>query len=268
MATVELKKVTHISQDPGLCGAATAQMILHSQGLAGATKAVQHQIYEAIQLNTTAKRPTTKKIKTQDCPEWDTQKCAKCAGDGTYTCWCTYPPALESTLNQRGLIVTLTTHADDLDAAARILDCIDLNLAPAVLVEFGNHWVTVTGYETGTGPNDAVLIGGRWVSDIYFRDPNLTDSSGVTIEEWLKDYLSPVVLCGEFVGLHVVIGPAQMAVVPTPTASPTGAAPPATAAPPAPAAPTASRTVQQRAKQPRPARQRRPQTHRRSRGKR
>ncbi len=264
MATVELP-VTHISQDPGLCGAATAQMILHSQGLAGATKAVQHQIFADIQTNTTGKRPTKKKIKTQDCQEWDTQECAKCAGDDTYTCWCTYPQALESTLNQRGLVVTQTTHANDLDAAARILDCIDLNLAPAVLVEFGNHWVTVTGYETGTGPNDAVLIGGRWVSDIYIRDPSLTDSIGVAIDSWLKDYLSPVVLCGDFVGLHVVIGRAQMAVVSTTTASPTGAAPPATA----PAAPTVLRTVRRRKKkQPRPTHRRRPQTQRRSRGKR
>ena len=262
MATVELP-VLHISQDPGLCGAATAQMILHSQGLVGATKAAQHQIFAAIQLNTTAKRPTTKKIKTQDCPEWDTQKCTKCAGNDTYTCWCTYPPALESTLNQGGLVVTQTTHADDLDAAARILDCIDLKLAPAVLVKFGNHWVTVTGYETGTGPNDSVLIGGRWVSDIYFRDPSLTVFSGATIETWLKDYLSPVVLCGDFVDLLVVIGPAPMAVVSTTTASPSGAAPP----PAVPAAPTALPRVRRRKKQPRPPHQR-PQTHRRSRGKR
>ena len=265
MATVELQ-VTHISQDPGLCGAATAQMILHSQSLAGATMAVQHQIFADIQTNTVGKRPpATKKIKTHDCPKWETQQCAKCAGADAFSCWCTYPPALESTLNQRGLIVTLTTHADDLDAAARILDCIDQNLAPAVLVEFGNHWVTVTGYETGTGPNDAVLIGGRWVSDIYIRDPNLTDGSGVTIDSWLKDYLSPVVLCGDFVGLHVVIGRAQMAVVSTTTASPTGSAPSATA----PAAPTELRTVRRRKKkQPRPTHRRRPQTQRRSRGKR
>ena len=264
MATIELQ-VTHISQDPGLCGAATAQMILHSQGLAGATMAVQHQIFADIQTNTVATRPAaTKKIKTHDCPKWATQKCAKCAGADAFSCWCTYPPALERTLIQRGLAVTQTTHASDLDAAARILDCIDLDVAPAVLVEFGNHWLTVTGYETGTGPDDAVLIGGRWISDIYLHDPNLTAGSGVTIAAWLKDYLSPVVLCGDFVGLHVVIGPA-LAAIAAPPAPVAAVAAPAPAATPAPATPP-RRQAQPR--QPRGKRPRSPHRQRRTRAKR
>lgn len=214
-----LVPLTHIRQKPGLCGAATAQMILHSQGLAGISIDEQELIFGEVQANTSATRPT-RNVRPHDCPGWDAQKCTTCAGEPEFTCWCTYPPALEATMVQRGLPVTQTVHQSDLEAAERVLDCIDLQVAPAVLVSNGTHWIAVSGYVTGTGPNDATLIGGRWVSSVAINDPNVATSSDVAIATWLEDYLSPIIQCGDFIGRHVVIGVTATPTIPAPAPAP------------------------------------------------
>ena len=200
--------VTHIAQAPGLCGAATAQMMLHFKGMAAATPAVQQQIFTEIQVRTQGMRPDGN-IRDHDCLPWATQLCDRCQGDPRYTCWCSYPPALTATLHDRGLAVVETRYTDDDDAATvQVLDAIDCGFPPAVLVFNGQHWVAVTGYLTGSGPPDARYVGGRWVTDIMLNDPNLTQPSSVSIDKWFVEHLAPVVLCGPYVNTVVVISDA------------------------------------------------------------
>ena len=73
--------VSHIKQAPGLCGAATAQMMLHYKNLAGKTLAVQLAIFTDIQNATTGARPPDSQVKTHECPKWPKQMCGKCTGE-------------------------------------------------------------------------------------------------------------------------------------------------------------------------------------------
>ena len=77
-----------------------------------------------------------------------------------------------------------------------ILDAVDRGFPPAVLVSNGSHWVTVTGYLPGTGPQDARLIGGRWVSEIHLNDPYEDDISSITVDGWFDEELTPYIIGG------------------------------------------------------------------------
>lgn len=71
--------VTRCEQLPGLCGAATAQMILHFKGLTGPTVETASIVAE-IQANTAGQRPRGK-IHEHDCPAFDNQKRERCTND-------------------------------------------------------------------------------------------------------------------------------------------------------------------------------------------
>lgn len=206
MAVVQLP-IVHIRQAPGLCGAATAQMILHAKGLAVTTPADQQALFGAVQAATQFARPT-RNVARHDCPAWPGQLCTKCPGEAAsvkFRCWCTYPPALKATMSGRGVAVKQRTAADPRTTTAHVIDSIDRNLGAAVLVENGLHWIAVIGYVTGPGPNSR-KINGKWISDLYVHDPNLeTGAMDVPIIEWLEEYLTPVVQCGDFLDKVVAI---------------------------------------------------------------
>ena len=69
----------------------------------------------------------------------------------------------------------------------------------------GSHWVTVTGYLPGTGPQDARLIGGRWVSEIHLNDPYEDDISSITVDGWFDEELTPNIIGGPYIDAVVVI---------------------------------------------------------------
>jgi hypothetical protein len=202
--------VTRIVQKPGLCGAATAQMILHFTSMVGTTQNVQLALWAKIQANTNGNRPAAA-VNPHDCPAWPTQLCDKCAGEQSYTCWCTYPDALRATLTAEGQAVTLSAPFVDTDAAALILRSIDANFPPAVLVKAGLHWLAVAGYQPGDN-GVGRQIDGRFITHIYVRDP----ASGATnheiaIDTWMDDYLAPVIQCGLYRNYHPVIVAAAQA---------------------------------------------------------
>ena len=66
---VELK-VVRFPQKPGLCGAATAQMILFYKGLIGNQVTDQDNLWTLIQGHTVGPRPTGVSIAPTDCPTW------------------------------------------------------------------------------------------------------------------------------------------------------------------------------------------------------
>lgn len=199
MPAVQLP-ITHIRQAPGLCGAATAQMILHAKGLAQNTPADQQALFAGIQAATQGTRPT-RNVAAHDCPQWPSQLCKKCPGEpasAKFKCWCTYPPALKDTMSGRGAAVRQRLAADPKAVTAHVIDSIDRTLGAAVLVENGLHWVCVIGYATGSAA-DSRKINGKWISDIYVHDPNIeTGAMGVPIDEWFDEFLTPVVQCGDF----------------------------------------------------------------------
>ena len=266
MASIELP-VSHIKQAAGLCGAATAQMMLHFKHLAGNTQQVQDDIFEEIQDATGGVRPPDSQVKTHECPQWATQMCGKCTGEPKFTCWCSWPPAVAATLTRYGLNVTERSHqpADVMAAAEQILDAVDRGFPPAVLVSYGSHWVTVTGYVTGTGPQDATLIGARWVSEIHLNDPYEDAISSIAVDAWFAEDLTPNIICGPYINAVVVIGDA-------PPGPHSGGSPPPTT-PDAPAEPAGTRRPphhrQRRRRPPRtPDHPRQPGPRRRSRAKR
>ena len=216
-----------------MCGAATAQMMLHFKGLAGSSPAVQQQIFTDIQNATAGMRPPSSQVRSHECPSWASQMCAKCTGEAKYTCWCSWPPAVTATLRKRGLAVVETSHlpADVMAAAEQILDAVDRGFPPAVLVSNGSHWVTVTGYETGTGPRNATLIGGRWVSAIHLNDPYEDHISSIDVDTWFDEQLTANIVCGRYIDAVVVIADAPpgphtgTAPGPTQSATPTGRKP-------------------------------------------
>lgn len=200
--------IAHIRQKPGLCGATTAQMILHAKGLVTDTEADQVALNKTIQDRTNFKRPT-KNVEDSSCPKWPEQLCTKCPGEPAklkHICWCTYPPALRATMAERGAVVRQRSAADAITLTGHVIDCIDGQQGAAALVENGLHWIAVIGYAEGTGPADSEQIRGRWISDLYVHDPNQeTGATGVPIREWLDTLLTPVLQCGAYRDKVVVI---------------------------------------------------------------
>ena len=100
----------------------------------------------------------------------------------------------------------LTTHANDEAASTQVLRSVDWNLPPAVLVKNGLHWLAVAGYLPGAAEGDGMLIDGRRITDIYVRDPSVGAANHVVgIKVWMREYLAPVIQCGIFQNLLVVI---------------------------------------------------------------
>jgi hypothetical protein len=223
VAVVELP-VVRFEQKPGRCGAATAQMILFFKNLTGNQVSDQDALWAQIQANTAGARPASPPahIDATDCPKWSTQQCDKCPGAQAFKCWCTFPPALLTTLTDTMLPMALTTPPTTQDATASVMASVDFVIPAAALVLNGLHWIAVAGYETD-GTN-AQPIGGRQVSEIYVCDPEVNAANhNVAIDVWMDEWITPVIQCGSFVNSLVVI-----------TATGPWAPPP----PPAPSAPT------------------------------
>ena len=218
MAIVDLS-VVRFEQKPGRCGAATAQMILHYKNLIGSQTTDQDTLWALIQANTGGARPASPpaSIQPHDCPQWISQQCDKCRGAPQFTCWCSYPRALQITLTLYNLPLVLSTPGTDQIATASVIDSVDFDVPPAVLVQFGLHWIAVTGYETD-GAN-AQLINGRSISEIYIHDPAVgVANHSIAMKTWMDEYLSPVIQCGIYRNRLVVI--AATARVPLPVVTP------------------------------------------------
>ena len=201
--------VTRCEQLPGLCGAATAQMILHFKGLTSSTVEIQRALWEQIQANTAGQRPRGK-IHEHDCPAFDNQKCERCRDDRLHTCWCTHPRALEATINDYlNPGVTFTLHRDGRTATAQALASVDAKVPAAVLVYGWVHWLTVIGYTPGEGAGDdsTIIIGGRPITEVYVCDPSTSAGKdhAMAVRTWLNFYLTFPVQCGEFVNQYPVI---------------------------------------------------------------
>jgi hypothetical protein len=214
--------VTLIGQDPGLCGAAVGQMLLHKRGYLGTTMSEQRTLFEKIQNHTYATRPTSGTFESQDCPQWSSQRCDRCQGVTTWTCWCSFPPALVAAVSAAGVSVVEAHFPDDAGAAAAVLAAVDRGFPAFVLALNGQHWVMVTGYVLGTGPQDAVYIGGRWVSDIYVNDPDEDAPLSLQVNTWLTQHIAPVALCGPYVDRMVIVvdGPPGPTTTTTPPSGP------------------------------------------------
>ena len=212
--------VVRFVQKPGLCGAATAQMILHYKNLIGNQVADQDALWGLIKANTGGARPLSPPaiIAAHDCPAFATQQCDKCVGATEFQCWCTVPPALLATLVSYNLPFAMRIAPTRQAATADLIASVDFDIPPAALVQAGLHWIAVAGYETG-GAN-AQMINGRAISSIYIRDPEVGAANhDVPIVTWIEDYITPTVQCGVFLNkLVVIVATAQ---APAPPQAPT-----------------------------------------------
>jgi hypothetical protein len=234
MPTIDLK-IVRFEQKAGLCGAATAQMILFYKKLIGDQVSDQDALWATIQAKTIGVRPPSPpaSIQATDCPTWPTQQCDRCAGAEQYICWCTYPPALLDALLAYSVPMVLSTPATNELVTAAAIASVDFDIPAAVLVRNGLHWVAMDGYETN-GAN-AKLINGRMISEIYLRNPAVGEAAvhSASIDLWLKDYVRPVIQCGLFLNQLVVIAataplpvPLPLLVAPGPQHVPTRKVPP------------------------------------------
>lgn len=204
--------VVRFEQKPGLCGAATAQMILHYKNLIGNQVADQDTLWGQIKTNTGGSRPLSPpaNIAAHDCPAFATQQCDKCVGATIFQCWCTVPPALLATLVSYNLPFAMLIPPSRQAATAGVIASVDFDIPAAALVQAGLHWIAVAGYETD-GPNSQV-INGRNISAIYVRDPEVGAANhNIPIDTWIDDYITPIIQCGSFLNKLTVIvatGPA------------------------------------------------------------
>jgi hypothetical protein len=181
-------------------------MILFYKNLIGDQPADQDTLWTQIKANTAGARPASPPahIQATDCPTWTKQQCDKCEGAQQFVCWCTFPPALLKTLTDFNLPMALMTPPTDQATTASALASVDFNIPAAMLTFFGLHWLAVAGYETD-GVN-AQPIGGRQISEIYVRDPEVGAANhSVAIDVWMDEYCSPVNQCGSFLNQLVVI---------------------------------------------------------------
>jgi hypothetical protein len=214
--------VVRFVQKPGLCGAATAQMILHYKNLIGNQVADQDALWAQITTNTGGARPLSPpaNIASHDCPPFATQQCDKCVGATVFQCWCTFPPALLATLQSYNLPFAMLIPATGQAATADVIASVDFDIPAAALVQAGLHWIAVAGYETG-GANPQ-LIGGRAISAIYIRNPEVgAANQGVPIDTWIDDYMTPTIQCGGFLNKLVVVVATAQAPTPQAPAAPT-----------------------------------------------
>ena len=154
--------VVRLGQKPGLCGAASAQMILNAKGKVGKTKAIEDQLWDEIKANTT---PAGSLVvpSAPPCGTFANQVTEACKPDAL--CWCTYPDALATTINDHlgnaGVSVVLDKDPTGLGLTARIVASISSGIAPAVLVHDATHWVVVYGFLAGGPPPPCSLEASR-----------------------------------------------------------------------------------------------------------
>lgn len=200
--------VVRIGQKPGLCGAACAQMILHSGGKVGKSNAIEDQLWDEIKANTT---PGGNIVvpSPPPCGTFANQVTEACKPDAL--CWCTYPDALATTINDHlgpggGVKVVRDNDATGLGLTARIVASVASGTAPAVLVHNATHWVVVYGFRAG-GVASTLLVGSQNASHVYVHDPEwLATQTLYDIEGFTSEYLDAPVACGVFGGRQIMVG--------------------------------------------------------------
>jgi len=183
------------------CGPAVAQMALTSLGAAGSAPPPtrQEQLWDEIQTETNAKRPSKAGDDASACPPFPEQKCDKF--DGDWFCWSTTPDALRRVLDsgQDKAAYAVTSHDEEAGATEELRRSVDRGVPGAALVYGWQHWVVVDGYLSG-------VDGGT--THICLRDP-LDEKSGdtheVILEDWNSDYLC-FVPAGKYRDKIVVVG--------------------------------------------------------------
>jgi len=198
--------VTFISQQPGLCGAACAQMLLHARGAVGTSLDEQFALWDDIKAHTQRTQPNPHVPRRTVCGSFDNQICER---DGDHAqCWCTHPRALATTLNTRldGASSFAPTAGDEQAVTAIALERIDRGIPSAMLVYGTRHWVIVHGYtpvEEG-----GMVLGNHRVSQIHIRNPQYIDANGAQhafdIDEWMANFMA-VVEFGEYSGRCVIV---------------------------------------------------------------
>ena len=196
--------VTQIRQLPGLCGAASAQMILNARGVIGTSDPEQLALWADIQNNTPppAKHPGGRKC--TGCLPFANQICERCKR-GCVQCWCTHPTGLAGTITSRlgGPPPTFQyLVGDEQDLVSLAFDGIDNGIASAMLIYGMQHWVVIHGY---TPDAAGTVLGSHSVSFIHVNNPTwATPQEAIAIGDWL-DYYMTVVPCGEFKGKCVMV---------------------------------------------------------------
>lgn len=175
----------------GLCGAACAQMVLHSDGLMGTRPSDQEDLWEEIKARTTGATVNVV-FDPSPCKPFPGKICDKCGV--AVSCWCTHPKALRDTIlaHAPGTGVKVITRTDE-DNANRVIEaCLNQGASPIVNV-LGNHWVVVEGFD-----RTALL-------PVSILDPNpLHGQIGMTIGDWNEEYMVADT-CGKFKDKYVVV---------------------------------------------------------------
>ncbi len=187
--------VVWLPQKPGLCGAATAQMILHARGIVGAGLNDLDSLWVQIKANTSLEPPgDAKQTGLSPCGHFKLQICESCKSSRRRFCWCTVPSALAATLNDNlgANAVSVHKEAREEDVTARAIQSVDSGVAAGTLVHHGTHWLVVYGYRPlNPGPTEPITH--LLVQDSEF----FTTSTLVTVSHWLAAKLTEI-RCGRF----------------------------------------------------------------------
>ncbi len=183
------------------CGPAVAQMALTSLGAAdpGQPPTWQERLWDEIQTETNAKRPSSADDDASACPPFPEQKCDRYEGD--WFCWSTTPDALERVLGMRQSKASyaVSAHEYERDATAELRRCVDSGVPGAALVYGWQHWVLVDGYLADSAGE---------TTHVCLRDPldkKFGDTHEVAIADWNLGYLS-FVPAGRYRDKVVVVG--------------------------------------------------------------
>jgi hypothetical protein len=196
--------VTQIQQLPGLCGAASAQMILHARGVIGTSQPEQLAVWADIKNNTPRPGKNPGGRKCTGCLPFPNQICEACKG-GCAQCWCTHPAGLARTITAR-----LNGHrptfqylvGDEQEMVSVAFDKIDNGIASAMLIYGMQHWVVIHGYTPDEGGR---AFGSHRVSLIHVHNPMwATPQEAIAIGDWM-DYYMTTVQCGDFEGKCVMV---------------------------------------------------------------
>jgi hypothetical protein len=180
----------------GLCGAACAQMILHSRNLVTLSAGDQESLWADIKSNTTPPSGLALGSISGDdsaCEAFKGKICETCLPQSF--CWCAFPTILRKTLLQRdpALGVRVITSKNELSIQKKIVACLKRQIAPIVLAAGGTHWVVVDGVDESS-PKPISLL-----------DPAFDAQAGITMDHWKAFYLDDVD-CGRYDQKYLVLG--------------------------------------------------------------
>jgi hypothetical protein len=185
--------VTFISQLPGLCGAACAQMLLNARGIGGTSDEDQEALWQDIKAHTVRKGANPAGDKCSFCGVFDTQICEP-SGDCAQ-CWCTHPKALADTLNARlpGASFGVRIGTEE-EVTAIAINSINRHVPAVMLVYGARHWVVVNGYTPVA--SGGLVFGEHRVSQIHILNPEWLAADNtrlaVVAEDWTAFYMAEV----------------------------------------------------------------------------